>query len=246
MAQTLLIIIALVHMCAASVHATSISTQSQMWSENLTSALAGYAKEHNGRLPDDLHQLSSYIDIERFEEFHLKAPINERFTLIKVTVSLASPKGNIVALINHPILEERRNEVGRYVILRKQSGEIYCRWENENDIKAAFVKAGIKLPTQTQIVEPKFVKRPYRGDNSANQSVSPENQVEVQPSVSTERPGGVSPSTFSKQNETARLKENIGDQRTVDSEEKDFSWIILGVVGIAIILIGSWIWRTAK
>ncbi len=128
--------------------ATTLSTQWEALSESVAASLNSYMKSHNGELPPDLNSLYSDYQKALLEE-QLKGPIMAKIIYFRENRPALEGASNteLIAITSFPIKEDRRNELGRYIIYKEPNGEMRSKWLSEQTIQISAKKADIHLPS---------------------------------------------------------------------------------------------------
>ncbi len=128
------------------VFAASIGTQWEGLAHTIAGKIESYAKAHGGQLPSTLQGLYTGIDAALLED-QLRGPLSSKIVYFEEQKPQLEQDGEeLLAVVAFPISEDRRPEVGRYVIYRDRAGKIGSRWESEKVIQTSVAKTNLFLP----------------------------------------------------------------------------------------------------
>jgi hypothetical protein len=141
------IFFALTFACVTStLFSASIGTQWEGLAHVVAGRLESYAKTHGGQMPGTLDELYTGIDEALLKE-QLGGPVSSKILYYgSKGQNIAVGSDKILALLAFPINEDRRAEVGRYLIYRTPDGRVGSRWESDNIIRSAMAKVNLTVP----------------------------------------------------------------------------------------------------
>lgn len=142
----LLLCCLLVVCSAGAVIAASIGTQWEGLTHTIAGKLESYANAHDGKMPSTLDELYTGIDAALLEEQLGGPPSSKVIYFGDQKPQLKQNNEELLAVVAFPISEDRRAEVGRYIIYRNQGSKIGSRWESEKVIQVAATRANAVLP----------------------------------------------------------------------------------------------------
>jgi hypothetical protein len=140
--------LAFLALMVAAATASIINTESSSLGQGVADRIAEYAADNGGRLPEDWNDLGGYIDFDRLKANLRGAAIDQKIKLFSGNGPFieGAESGRLVAMTAFPIHEDRRSSIGRYIVFQKADGSIGFRWESEEIIQRAVVKAGASVP----------------------------------------------------------------------------------------------------
>ncbi len=166
------------------VTAASIGTQWEGLAHTIAGKVESFARANGGQLPPALDMLYTGVDAALLEE-QIGGPISSKMIYFgEQRPQLETAGEELLAVFAFPINEDRRTEVGRYVIYRNGDGKIGSRWELEKVIQASVAKANVTLPFALTYKE-KPIKPLYPEygmhllDDARNHGVPIEQAVEI-------------------------------------------------------------------
>jgi hypothetical protein len=157
MAKLTLIFAWLVLGTVGSVLAASIGTQWEGLAHSIAGKIDSYVKTHDDTLPPNLAALFSDGEMALLEE-QLRGPLSSKVQYFGSNSPTLSNDGQkLLAVVSFPIIEDRREGAGRYVIYASAKGKIGSRWETEEVIQQSAKSAGLPVSTG-----PVFEERPLK------------------------------------------------------------------------------------
>ncbi len=157
MAKLTLIIVWLLLGAVGSVLAASIGTQWEGLAHSIAGKIDSYVKTHGDTLPPDLAALYTDGEMALLEE-QLRGPLSSKVQYFgSNALTLSNDGQKLLAVLTFPIIEDRRDGPGRYVIYASAKGKIGSRWETEEVIQQSAKSAGLPVSTG-----PVFQERPLK------------------------------------------------------------------------------------
>lgn len=119
-------------------------------------------KDEQAKYPESTGRSTVFSDLDK----RLGRSVEESFTLVAPSlVEMVSPNsneifsgGSIVAVLNMPVKDDRKEKPGRYVLWKSANGSIRSSWLDDVIVNAQFKKAGLKLVDGTVQIEPPTVE----------------------------------------------------------------------------------------
>lgn len=232
---------------ALCLRADTIATPAEVGILNMTVALESYSNDNNGNLPDDIGSLSSYVNIGTLE----KLGVDYYGEPIKIK------GGMLYATTRKPIVEDRRDEVGRYVVYVTDNGKIMSDWESEGILRRYFEAAGRVLPSGSEWVQPET----QWSNPSALDKLTEEERLQVMDRLSRdshvlpekgddvrtepEPEASVTPAE-AEASKTIKYSDTSEDEVNVKSDNKTSQWFIYLLAGLMVFGVAAVMWFKAR
>lgn len=133
-------------MTAAVAFGSSVSLPGGSSITGLRRASNDYQREHPSVVPNSIDDLRPFLNPD-----WLKKKQSE-FTWFDSPIPFQA--GEIIALTNYSILEDRRSSQGRYVLYVDSNGILHSGWFSEDDISFAFEVNDADVPNEGLFVQP--------------------------------------------------------------------------------------------
>jgi len=147
MAKLILIVVWFALGTLGSVLASSIGTQWEGLAHSIAGKIDSYVKAHDGTLPPNLADLFTEGEMALLEE-QLQGSLASKMQYFGNNSPTLSNDGyKLLAVVSFPIIEDRRESEGRYVIYASDKGKIGARWETEKVIQQSSNSAGLPIST---------------------------------------------------------------------------------------------------
>jgi len=123
--------------------AAVLSTEFDVAAERFTNLIRAYAKDNNGAYPTAVGQIKRYeTDVGG------RASVQVEFALVGQVQPflVGSSERRLVAYMTSPVNDDRKPEIGRYIVYRLKTGEFYYKWEPDKKIKVMLASINTTLP----------------------------------------------------------------------------------------------------